>query len=44
VKYALHFTGQEARGIPGIKFYYFLIVPIHPPLQGGIFSAPAGQN
>jgi hypothetical protein len=26
-----------------IKFYYFWIVPIHPRLQRGAFSAPAGQ-
>jgi hypothetical protein len=25
-------------------FYYFLIVLIHPRLQGGAFSAPAGKN
>jgi len=27
-----------------IKFYYFSIVPIHPRLQGGAFSAPAGNR
>jgi len=31
------------RGIPEIKSYYFWIVPIHPRLQGGAFSAPAGK-
>jgi hypothetical protein len=35
---------RTARGIPEIKFDYFLIVPIHPRLQGGAFSAPAGKN
>jgi len=43
VKYASHCTGQAARGIPEIKFCYFSIVPIHPRLQGGAFSAPAGK-
>jgi hypothetical protein len=44
VKYALHFTGQEARGIPEIKFYCFWIVLIHTRLPGGAFSAPAGKS
>jgi hypothetical protein len=35
---------RTARGIPEIKFDYFLIVPIHPRLQGGAFSAPAGKK
>jgi hypothetical protein len=39
----LHLTGQAARGIPEITFYYFWIVPIYPRLQGGSFSAPAGK-
>jgi hypothetical protein len=26
-----------------IKFVYFFIVQIHPRLQGGAFSAPAGK-
>jgi len=33
----------HSAGHPGNKFYYFSIVPIHPPLQGGAFSAPAGK-
>jgi hypothetical protein len=27
-----------------IIFYYSLIVPIHPCLHSGAYSAPAGQN
>jgi len=34
----------HSAGIPEFKFYYFLIVPIHPRLQGGAFSAPAGKK
>jgi hypothetical protein len=35
---------RTAWGIPEINFYYFWIVPIHPRLQGGAFSAPAGNK
>ena len=34
---------RTARGIPEINFYYFYIVQIHPRLQGGAFSTPAGN-
>jgi hypothetical protein len=27
VKYAPHFTGQAARGIPEVNYFYFWIVP-----------------
>ena len=33
----------HSAGIPEIKLYYFYFVLIHPRLQGGAFSAPAGK-